>query len=30
MQTHQYIKHPIFKLISDSAKELDVEAYVIG
>lgn len=26
----QHIEHPIFKLVSDAAKELDVDAYVIG
>ena len=30
MQMQQHITHPIFKLISEAAKELDVEAYVIG
>lgn len=30
MQMQQHITHPIFKLISEAAKDLDVEAYVIG
>ena len=30
MQMQQHITHPIFKLISEAAKELNVEAYVIG
>ncbi len=30
MHMQQHITHPIFKLISEAAKELDVEAYVIG
>ena len=30
MQMQQHIKHPIFKLISEAAKELNVDAYVIG
>jgi len=30
MQMQQHITHPIFKLISEAAKELGVEAYVIG
>jgi poly(A) polymerase len=30
MQMKQYITHPVFKLISEAAKELNVEAYVIG
>ena len=30
MQLSKHISHPIFKLISESAKDLGVEAYVIG
>lgn len=30
MQLAQHIQHPIFKLVSESAKDLNVEAYVIG
>jgi len=30
MQMQKYITHPIFKLIAEAAKELNVEAYVIG
>ena len=30
MQMHQHIAHPVFKLISEAAKGLNVEAYVIG
>ncbi|MCF8276677.1 MAG: CCA tRNA nucleotidyltransferase [Flavobacteriales bacterium] len=30
MQMQQHITHPVFKLISEAAKELNVEAYVIG
>jgi poly(A) polymerase len=30
MQMQQHITHPVFKLISESAAELGVEAYVIG
>jgi poly(A) polymerase len=30
MHLQQHITHPIFKLVSESAKELNVEAYVIG
>ncbi len=30
MQLQQHISHPIFKLISESAADLGVEAYVIG
>lgn len=30
MQMQQHITHPIFKLISEAAKELNVDAYVIG
>jgi tRNA nucleotidyltransferase/poly(A) polymerase len=30
MQLEQHITHPIFKLVSEAAASLDVEAYVIG
>lgn len=30
MQLKQYIQHPIFKIVSEAAKDLGVEAYVIG
>lgn len=30
MQLEQHISHPIFKLVSEAAKDLGVEAYVIG
>lgn len=30
MRMNQHIVHPIFKLVSDAAKDLGVEAYVIG